>query len=61
MVGGSSTVEDYINEYENGLEIMYGEGQLGGGKKSTKKHKKTYGKKKSNKNTRTHRNRRNKN
>ena len=61
IVGGASTVEDYINEYENGLEIMYGEGQLGGGNKSTKKHKKTYGKKKSNKKTRTRRNRRNKN
>ena len=58
MVGGANSVEDYINEYENGVEIMYEEGKLGGGgNKSTKKHKKTYGKKNLNKKRRTRRNR----
>jgi hypothetical protein len=47
MGGGAVTVNDYINEYENGLEIMYGVG-VKGGNIIIKKHKKTYGKKKSN-------------
>ena len=55
MGGGAASIDDYINEYENGLEIMYGEGILGGSK-STKKHKKTYGKKKSNTKRHTRRN-----
>lgn len=55
MGGGAASIDDYINEYENGLEIMYGEGILGGSK-STKKHKKTYRKKKSNTKRHTRRN-----
>lgn len=57
MTGGDAvSVDDYINEYENGLEIMYGVGAVGGNK-TTKKHKKTYGKKNSNTKRRTRRNR----
>jgi len=47
MGGGAASIDDYINEYESGIEIMYGVGIKGGNNK-IKKHKKTYGKKKSN-------------
>jgi hypothetical protein len=43
LTGGG--METYIEVYENGLESMYGK-EITGGNKATRKHKKTYGKRK---------------
>ena len=52
--GATTKINQYIEEYEAGLEEMY----MSGGKKSMRKHKKTYKKRKSHKlsrkNTRRH-------